>query len=39
MPSPYTTIAVTVGTLVTVVLGIFPSQVLDLAESSSLFLR
>jgi NADH-quinone oxidoreductase subunit N len=38
-PSAMTTIAVTVGTLVTLLLGIFPAQVLDLAESSSVFLR
>jgi len=39
MPSAMTTIALTVGTLVTLGLGVFPAQVLDLAESSSLFLR
>jgi NADH-quinone oxidoreductase subunit N len=39
MPSPMTTVALTVGTLVTLVLGVFPSQVLALAESSSQFLR
>ncbi len=39
MPSAMTTIALTVGTLVTFGLGVFPAQVLDLAESSSLFLR
>ena len=38
-PSAMTTIAVTVGTLVTLLLGVFPAQVLDLAESSSVFLR
>jgi NADH-quinone oxidoreductase subunit N len=36
--SPLTTIAVTVGTLVTLVLGVMPAQVLDLAERSSVFL-
>jgi NADH-quinone oxidoreductase subunit N len=36
--SPFTTVAVTVGTLVTVALGILPTQVLDLAERSSQFL-
>jgi len=36
--SPYTTIAITVGTLVTLVLGVLPTQVLDLAERSSQFL-
>ena len=39
MPSPLTTIAVTVGVGVTLLLGVFPAQVLELAESSSLFLR
>jgi NADH-quinone oxidoreductase subunit N len=38
-PSAMTTIAVTVGTLVTLLLGVFPAQVLALAESSSVFLR
>ena len=36
--SPYLTVAITVGTLVTLVLGVLPSQVLDLAERSSQFL-
>ena len=36
--SPFMTIAVTVGTLVTLALGILPTQVLDLAERSSQFL-
>ena len=36
--SAYTTIAITVGTLVTLVLGVLPSQVLDLAARSSQFL-
>ncbi|MGO4341987.1 NADH-quinone oxidoreductase subunit NuoN [Pedococcus sp. 2YAF34] len=36
--SAYTTIAITVGTLVTLVLGVLPTQVLDLAERSSQFL-
>jgi NADH-quinone oxidoreductase subunit N len=39
MPSATTTVAITVGTLVTLVLGVFPAQVLELAESSALFLR
>jgi NADH-quinone oxidoreductase subunit N len=37
--SPFTTIAITIGTLVTLILGVLPAQVLDLAERSSLFLR
>jgi NADH-quinone oxidoreductase subunit N len=36
--SPFTTLAITIGTLVTVVLGVAPAQVLDLAERSSQFL-
>ena len=36
--SPFTTIAITIGTLVTLVLGVLPSQALDLAERSSQFL-
>ncbi len=36
--SPFTTVAITIGTLVTLVLGVLPSQVLDLAERSSQFL-
>ncbi len=36
--SPFTTVAITIGTLVTLVLGIMPTQVLDLAERSSQFL-
>ncbi|QGN58289.1 NADH-quinone oxidoreductase subunit NuoN [Nostocoides sp. HKS02] len=36
--SPLTTVAITIGTLVTLVLGILPSQVLDLASRSSMFL-
>ena len=39
MPSPMTTVALSIGTLVTLGLGIFPAQVLSLAESSSVFLR
>ena len=38
-PSVVTTLALTVGTVATLVLGILPSPVLDLASSSSLFLR
>ncbi len=37
--SPLTTVAITVGTLATLVLGVVPAQVLELAKSSSLFLR
>ena len=36
--SPLTTVAITVGTLVTLVLGVMPAQVLDLAQRSSVFL-
>jgi NADH-quinone oxidoreductase subunit N len=36
--SPFTTLAVTIGALVTLVLGVLPSQVLDLAERSSQFM-
>ena len=39
VPSVVTTLAVTLGTVATLVLGILPSPVLDLASSSSLFLR
>ena len=35
--SPFTTVAITIGTLVTLVLGVLPAQVLDLAERSSQF--
>lgn len=38
-PSPLTTIAITVGTLATVLLGVFPGPVLELAKQASLFLR
>jgi NADH-quinone oxidoreductase subunit N len=38
-PSIVTTLAVTVGVLVTLVLGVLPSPLLDLAARSSLFLR
>jgi len=38
-PSIVTTLAVTIGVLVTFVLGVFPSPLLDLAARSSLFLR
>src|SRR6476661_5531819 len=36
--SPFTTVAITIGTLVTLVLGVLPSQALDLAERSSQFM-
>ena len=36
--SPFTTAAITIGALVTLVLGVLPSQALDLAERSSQFL-
>jgi NADH-quinone oxidoreductase subunit N len=36
--SAFTTVAITIGTLVTLVLGVLPAQVLDLAERSSQFL-
>jgi NADH-quinone oxidoreductase subunit N len=36
--SPLSTVAITVGTLVTLVLGVMPAQVLDLAQRSSVFL-
>jgi NADH-quinone oxidoreductase subunit N len=36
--SPLSTVAITVGTLVTLVLGVMPTQVLDLAQRSSVFL-
>ncbi len=36
--SPFTTAAITVGALVTLVLGVLPAQVLDLAEQSSQFI-
>ncbi|GAA2734491.1 NADH-quinone oxidoreductase subunit NuoN [Pedococcus aerophilus] len=36
--SPYLTVAITVGTLITLVLGVLPAQVLDLAERSSQFM-
>jgi NADH-quinone oxidoreductase subunit N len=35
IPSPATTIALTLGTLVTIVLGIFPQPVLDLASHAA----
>jgi len=38
-PSIVTTLAVTIGVLVTLVLGVLPSPLLDLAARSSLFLR
>jgi NADH-quinone oxidoreductase subunit N len=36
--SPFTTLAITIGALVTLVLGVLPAQVLDLAERSSQFM-
>ena len=36
--SPFLTVAITIGTLVTLALGIMPTQVLDLADRSSQFL-
>jgi NADH-quinone oxidoreductase subunit N len=36
--SPLNTVAITIGTVITLVLGILPAQVLDLAERSSQFL-
>ena len=36
--SPFTTLAVTIGALVTLVLGVLPAQVLDLAARSSQFM-
>jgi len=38
-PSVFTTLAVSIGVLVTLVLGVAPSPLLDLAARSSLFLR
>jgi len=38
-PSIFTTVAVSIGVLVTLVLGVAPSPLLDLAARSSLFLR
>ncbi|MGE9807433.1 NADH-quinone oxidoreductase subunit NuoN [Janibacter sp. G1551] len=38
-PSALTTIAITVGVAITLVLGIFPAPLLDIAEQSSQFLR
>ena len=38
MPSVSTTIAVTVGVLVTLVLGVWPTKVLEIAQSASQFL-
>jgi NADH-quinone oxidoreductase subunit N len=38
-PSLVTTLAVALGTVATLVLGVLPSSVLDLASSSALFLR
>ena len=38
-PSPYTTVAITVGALATVLLGVLPGPVLELANQASLFIR
>jgi NADH-quinone oxidoreductase subunit N len=38
-PSAMTTVAITIGALITLVLGVMPTQVLDLAEQSALFMR
>ena len=38
-PSALTTIAITAGVAITLVLGIFPAPLLDIAEQSSQFLR
>jgi NADH-quinone oxidoreductase subunit N len=38
-PSIFTTLAIAIGALVTVLLGVMPGPVLDLASRSSLFLR
>ncbi len=38
-PSAMTTVAITFGALVTLVLGVFPSQLLQLASDASLFIR
>ena len=38
-PSVVTTLAVAIGTLATLVLGVLPSSVLDLASTSALFIR
>jgi NADH-quinone oxidoreductase subunit N len=35
IPSPATAIALTMGTLVTIVLGVFPQPILDLAEHAA----
>jgi NADH-quinone oxidoreductase subunit N len=39
VPSALTTVAIALGAAVTVVLGVMPSQVLDLAGQASLFVR
>jgi NADH-quinone oxidoreductase subunit N len=39
IPGAFTSAAVALGVLVTLVLGVFPGPVLDLAQSASLFLR
>jgi NADH-quinone oxidoreductase subunit N len=39
LPSIFTTAALGIGVAVTIVLGIFPGPVLDLADQASLFVR
>ena len=39
VPSPLTTVAIALGAGVTLLLGVFPSQVLDLAEQAAVFVR
>ena len=39
VPSPLTTVSIALGVAVTLVLGVFPSQVLDLAGQASQFVR
>jgi NADH-quinone oxidoreductase subunit N len=39
VPSPLTTVAIALGVAVTLVLGVYPSQVLDLAGQASQFVR
>jgi len=39
VPSPLTTVAIALGAGVTLLLGVYPSQVLDLAEQAAVFVR
>ncbi len=39
VPSAFTATAIAVGTAVTLVLGVFPQPVLDLADQAALFAR